>query len=482
MMSNDQFDLAPESLRALLQQMSEFIVEAFAAEPHDPIMSPIAGQQLRAHFSAAAPRAGTPPTDVIRECRELLRNGVRKNGHPRFFAYVCGSADPIGVLADMLASALNQNVTAWRSAPTAAEFERQVLRWIDELVGFHAAGHGILVSGGSAANFTAIACAIASAQAAPARPASEQLTIYLSREAHLSLAKAARVLGIREDYVRMIPTDERRRLQSIALQRQIEYDLAAGLTPACVCASAGTANTGAIDPLDEIADICARHSVYLHIDGAYGAPAAMTRDYRWMQQSFARADSLSLDPHKWLFAPIDVGCLLLRDAAASQHAFSLHSEYTAVTQTDPIEQFAFFDHGLELSRRFRALKVWMILKTRGADAIARVIERNIALRRYLDERVASEPGLEALGSDLSISCFRFVAPHVTDGDATNRLNQQILERLLASGRMYLSPTTLEGRYALRVCIVNFRTKQSDIDELIDQVLSEGNDLLRHSAP
>ena len=194
-----------------------------------------------------------------------------------------------------------------------------------------------------------------------------------------------------------------------------------------------------------------------------------------MAAAFARADSLSLDPHKWLFAPFDVGCVLYRDEEASRRMFSLVGEYAAVSLTGAIESYAFFDHGPELSRRFRALKVWMILKVRGVDAIARVIAENVALRRKLDERVAAEPCLEPLGSELSISCFRYVPEGWSDGEALNGLNRRILETLNAEGQVYMSPTTLDGRYSLRVAIVNFRTAASDVDFLVDEVLRLGGD-------
>ncbi|MFQ5490812.1 MAG: pyridoxal phosphate-dependent decarboxylase family protein, partial [Phycisphaerae bacterium] len=336
------------------------MAESLGAEPADPVLEPISGADLRRLLDEPLPSKGCPPEAVLRLCRDILIRYNRRNGHPDFFAYVCASADPIGVLADALASAMNQNVTAWRSAPPAAELERRVIAWLDEMVGFAGPGHGLLVGGGSAANFNALAAAILNV--ADSTVSRERMTVYLSRDAHVSLSKAARLLGIQSQHIRKISLDARRRLDPAGLARQLEADRTAGLVPACICASAGTANTGAIDPLAEIADLVSGHRIWFHIDGAYGAPAAMTDDYAWMKIGFARADSLSLDPHKWLFAPLDAGCILYRDPAASARAFSVQAEYTAVSQTDPIEGFAFFDHGLELSRRFRALKVWMILK------------------------------------------------------------------------------------------------------------------------
>lgn len=474
-MSPDEpsFDLDADEFRRLGHQLVELMIEALAAERADPVLERVSGREIKDCFEEALPRAGSPPERVLDECRGALLRASRRNGHPRFFAYVCSSADPIGVLADGLTSALNQNLTAWRSAPAAAIVERLVIRWLDQLSGFAGGGQGILVSGGSAANFQALACAVSLAEE-QAEGDRRRLTVYLSRQAHLSLAKAARLLGLAPEHVRRIDVDADRRLRVDLLERQLQDDLAADLVPAAICASAGTTNTGAIDPLDEIADLAACHRLWLHVDGAYGAPAATVPEYRWMARGFARADSLTLDPHKWLFTPIDVGCLLLRTAEVAKQTFRLDGEYLRVTQTDPIESHAFFDHGAEVTRRFRALKVWMIFKTRGTDAIAAAIGRNIALRRRLDEHVRAHPRLELLGSDLSITCFRYLPHGGSDGEAVDDLNRRILETLVAEGRFFMSPTTLEGRYALRVCIVSFRTTERDVDQLIDEIARIGD--------
>jgi glutamate/tyrosine decarboxylase-like PLP-dependent enzyme len=288
-------------------------------------------------------------------------------------------------------------------------------------------------------------------------------------------------LGISKKHIRLIAVDDARRIRLDALAQQIRDDVVHGLWPTAVCASAGTANTGTIDPLEAVADLCTDLAVELglglrlwfHIDGAYGAPAVITDEYAWMARAFCRADSLSLDPHKWLFAPIDVGCLLLRDEAIAKATFSWDSEYTKVIETDPIEKYAFFDHGLEMTRRFRGLKVWSILKARGAAGLRAAIAGNIRVRAHLDARVAAEPRLESLGSDLSISCFRYQPATECSPSALNQLNQTILETIVAEGNAFMSPTTLDGRYALRICIVNFRTREQDVDFLLDEVLRVG---------
>ncbi|MCH9651402.1 MAG: aminotransferase class V-fold PLP-dependent enzyme [Deltaproteobacteria bacterium] len=470
------FDLSSEEFRRLGYGLVDKMAELLENESRDPVITETTGAQSRDLWNEPLPQAGTPFEELLAGPVAAITKTCRKNGHPRFFGYVSASADPVGVLADALASVLNQNMTAWRSAPGAAALERQVVRWLGELTGFQGGGHGLLTSGGSMANSIALSCALARTQQRAELPPEDRsgLTLYLSRESHLSMPKAALALGIPPANIRRVDVDENRRLRLDSLQDRLRADLAAGLLPFCVCASAGTANTGIIDPLEEIARLCTEHDLWFHIDGAYGAPAVLTEDYRWMARAFSQADSLSLDPHKWLFAPLDVGCVLLRDSEASRRAFSHQTEYVAVQQTDPYESFAFFDHGPELSRRFRALKVWMILKARGTDALAAAIDNNIQLRRHLDSRIAHHPQLELLGSDLSISCFRFLPNSTTPAETLNALNRRILETLVREGRLFMSPTALEGRYSLRICIVNFRTTKPDIDFLLDEVLRVGN--------
>lgn len=489
-----------ETLRQLGHATVDLMLEIIATEREDPVAPRISGEESRAMIDEPVPTDPTPPVELIGQIRQNLIPGHRRNGHPRFLGYVCSSADPVGAFADAIASACNQNVTSWRSAPGATEMERLVVRWLSEWIGFGGDGHGQLVAGGSSANLVAVACALSTAVEPTSEASSgrrtadgeppesrrarsltprDRLTTYVSDQAHLSMAKAFHICGVPEANQRLVPTDHERRMLPDALDEMISKDLDRGLVPAVVCASAGTANTGAVDPLEEIAEVCNRRSVWLHVDGAYGAPAATTPEHSWMRRGLAAADSMSIDPHKWLFVPLDAGCVLLRDERCSRAAFAFDSEYARVMQSEPIERFAFFDHGIDLSRRARALKVWMILKAHGTREISRVIASNIALRAYLDRRISAEPELELLGSGLSISCFR-VVPVVrgaeTDPGVLDELNRSLLDQLLAEGRSYMSPTTLEGRFSLRVCIVSFRTRQSDMDLLLDDVLRIGREL------
>lgn len=468
--ARSELDMPVARFRQLGGDMLELAAQWLTAEPDAPVLRHCSGVELAALFEQPPPEQGLDESALLAELRDKVLRHSRHNGHPRQFAHVCASPDPVGALADLLASAINQNVTSWRSAPAAATVERQVLRWLDALVGFDGGGHGLLLGGGSAANLHALGAAVEHALRRHPGTARERLVLYTSCETHLSLAKAARFLGV--GHVRSLAVDAARRLPPDTLRAALAADRAAGLVPALVAASAGTANAGSIDPLTQLAAVCAETGVWFHVDGAYGAPAALTPAYAFLREGFARADSLSLDPHKWLYAPFDTGVLLVRDPQRLRDAYADTSEYITVTETAPLESHAFWDYGMELSRRFRALKLWLMFKLRGVDAYRRAIADNIALREYLDRRIRAEAELEPLASDLSISCFRY-RPAGADAAALDRINAAIQAHLLATGEIVLSPTTLDGRYSLRVCIVNFRSRRADIDWLLERVLAFG---------
>ena len=466
-------DMSPAQFRQLGGELLGLAAQWLADEASAPVLRRCSGVDLAGMFEQAPPEEGIDDAALLAELRDKVLRYSRHNGHPRQFAHVCASPDPLGALADLLASTINQNITAWRSSPAAVTVERQVLRWLDALVGFDGGGHGLLLGGGSAANLHALGAAVDRTLRRHPEARREHLVLYTSRETHLSLAKAARFLGV--GHVRALPVDVERRLQPATLRAALAQDRDNGLIAAMVAASAGTANAGSIDPLVGLAAVCRDAGAWFHVDGAYGAPAALTPAYAFLREGFAQADSLSIDPHKWLFAPFDTGVLLVRDPQWLRAAYSETSEYISVTETDPLESHAFWDYGMELSRRFRALKLWMMFKLRGVAAYRRAIADNIALREYLDGRVQAERELELLASDLSISCFRY-RPAGADAATLDRINAAIQSRLLATGEVTLSPTTLDGRYSLRVCIVNFRTRRADIDWLVEHVLGFGREL------
>ncbi|HJZ79396.1 MAG TPA: pyridoxal-dependent decarboxylase [Pyrinomonadaceae bacterium] len=475
---NSSLDIDDERLRDLAAKFVTTVNDYFARVADARVFPEVTGQQLRDTFAVPPPLAPEPLEKIIRDCDAVIA-GSRHNGHPRFFGYVASPATPAGAFADLLASALNATVTSWRSSPAPTEVERTVVRWLGSLIGFDEQAQGLLTSGGSMANLTALLIAHRVKADAPVartgvRGTSSPMTIYASDQVHLSIAKAADILGLGQDHVRLLPSDDRFCLDTRALRDAIESDRCRGLKPFCVIGSAGTAATGAIDSLAEIARVARENDLWFHIDGAYGAPAAMTANYRSMFAGLELADSISLDPHKWLYTPVDCGCLLFHDAAAARQAFVTDADYIRVHELAEIESFAFWDYGIELSRRFRALKVWLTLKYYGAARLMAAIRDDIAMAHYLAERVQADPQFELLAPvQLSICCFRYVPARLRSqlenegreqsNTELNRLNERIMQRVQRGGRAYLSSAMLRGQFALRACIINFRTTRADID-------------------
>jgi glutamate/tyrosine decarboxylase-like PLP-dependent enzyme len=408
----------------------------------------------------ALPPDGESVEELLAACADVLAAGRRTT--PAFFGYVQSPPAPVGVAADLLASAADQNLTSWRSGPAAAAVEHQTLRWLGEFVGFDARATGILVSGGSAANLTALLIALH----AVAGPDDDRraMRVYASAETHFSVAKAAAALGVG---FAPVAVDRDRRLDPAALRTAIASDRAAGLMPICVVANAGTTSTGAVDPLDAVATLAADAGVWMHVDGAYGAPAAAVPACHPLFDGLDRADSLCIDAHKWLYAPVDCSALLVHDAAATARAFGAGADdYVRILATQPAETFAFWDHGLELSRRFRALKLWATLRFYGARRLAAAIGEDIRVAAHLAELIAAAEDFELLaGPGLSICCFRHAPAHV-DEPALDAHNERILQALQRDGRVYLSNATVDGQFALRACITNFRSTRADVERVL----------------
>jgi glutamate/tyrosine decarboxylase-like PLP-dependent enzyme len=297
------------------------------------------------------------------------------------------------------------------------------------------------------------------------------MTIYASEEVHMSIPKAADILGFGRDQVRTIACDERQRMRVDLLASRIEADLREGLRPFCVVGSAGTVNTGVVDPLNDIANVAAEFGLWFHVDGAYGAPGVLDQRKRRVVAGLERADSVSLDPHKWLYVPVDAGCLLFRNAEAAMAAFSTEdADYIKTHGYSDEEAFAFWDYGVELSRRFRALKVWLTLQYYGTRRIAEAIAEDISLAAYLGELVSNADDFELLAPvELSICCFRYVPRSGMSDAELNQLNEHIMALVQKGGRAYVSNATVNGRFALRACITNFRTTKADIEETVEAI-------------
>src|SRR5439155_1199040 len=432
----------------------------------------VRAEQVARAFEAPLPEAGlrAGALDALGEVLALSRAPTS-----RFYGYVLGSGEPVAALADLLASVLNQNVTAWRSAPAAVTIERHLVESLASALGCDGFT-GSLCGGGSMANLMGLAMARETrlpANEAGARPG----VVYASSEAHMSIGKAMALLGLGRESLSLIDAGDDYRLDPEALREAVAADRAAGRTPLAVVATAGTVNTGAIDPLADISSVCREQELWLHVDGAYGALAALAIPEAF--RGLAAADSLSLDPHKWLYQPLDCGLLLYRSQDAARRAFSFTGDYAKSLASDPVEAFAFFDESVELSRRFRALKLWLSLRYHGLAAFRSAIHSDLRHAQQLADAIEHTPELELLAPvALSAVCFRHRGG---DGRAIdlNALNTAILKNIIDRGRVYLSNTSIRGHFSLRACFVNHRTTDSDVAQVIPEVLSAARGILQH---
>ena len=438
--------------------------------------------EIRQHLDAAIPHEGRTFDDLLATFRDVIVRFSRHNGHPRMFGYVQSPGTAIAAFADLLASFLNANLTAWRSAPAAVELERLTIDWIKEIVGFERDAAGLFVSGGSLANLSALAAARQQRLQRPlsgARPATaERLRFYVSRETHHSIAKGAALLGFAPECLREVATRPNGTIDPGQLVASIRQDERDGAAPFAIVATAGTVMTGAVDPLNDLANIAAEYDLWMHVDACYGGFAALAPSLKPLLRGIERADSVALDPHKWLYLPVDCGCVLYRDAASARNAFAHDAAYTRVIDQQADEAFAYWDYGPELSRRFRALKVWMLLKGVGLRRLGEAIEENAACARHLEKLVHASDDFEMLAPvELSIFCFRYLPqslkPPPRHESAIDNFNERLLVALQRDGSSYLSNAVVNGRFALRGCVINYRTTKRDIEILLDDLRRVG---------
>ncbi len=486
-MTKPRFDLPPDELRRL----GGLAADAVAAHREGLLDRPVFGKVGKGAslFDEPLPEEGRPFEEVLAFVREHVLPFPMGNSHPRFYGFINATADPVGIMADFLAAGMNPN--CWGGDHAAIHVELRALAWLAAMVGYPASAEGILVSGGSMANFTALAAARRAMTPGNVReeglsgPGRPRLTVYASDQVHSCVDKAVDLLGIGTNQLRKIPTDERFRIRVDELEKAIATDRREGLLPAIVVGNAGTVNTGAIDPLDALADLCRRESLWFHADGAYGALASTVPALKPLFAGMERADSLATDPHKWLYSPYEVGATLVREPGRLSAAFRRFPEYLATDPESPFPGPAWYaERGVELSRGFKALKVWMGLKTHGRRAYADQIASDVKLARFLSDAVDRRPDFERLAEPvLSIANFRFRPADRELGDAElDRINRSIIHRLVGEGTFFLAPTVLKGRTALRVSITNFRTREEDLLFLLDEAARIGNSLVGSSTP
>jgi glutamate/tyrosine decarboxylase-like PLP-dependent enzyme len=457
----------------------DLVAEYLDRLPAQPVFQPVPADVAESWLETPVPREGESADRVLDRFAADVARFPFGNGHPRFYGWVNSPPAVIGIMADALAATMNPSVAGGNHA--AVWIERQVLEWFKALVGFPTESMGLLVSGGSAAAITALNVARYEACArhgwdVRARGVQQfgrdgkKLLVYKSAEGHGCNQKAVELLGLGSDGLRIVPADATLRMNVGALEEMLTDDLAGGHLPVAVIASGGTVNTGAIDPIGDIADVCARYGVWLHVDAAYGGAAIITSRYRDALAPLARADSIALDPHKWMYLPVDAGLVMVRNSVAMRNAFSLVPSYLRTDGNLRGVQGPtwFSEYGPEQTRPFRALKVWAALRYFGVDGYRELIDHDLALADHLAHRVRSTPDFALWEpTSLSIVCFRVVPPR--SNDSVDALNKQILEDLQLGGDGFLSGTTLGGRFWLRACIVNPLATTSDIDAVFDAV-------------
>jgi aromatic-L-amino-acid decarboxylase len=429
------------------------------------------------------PENGTSASELVTKASDLLINHSLFNGHPKFFGYITSSPTQIGALADLLAAAVNPNVGANILSPMATGIEKQTVKWLAEFIGVSTTYSGLLVSGGNMANFTGFLAARTAKAPKNLKEdglanASEEMVFYCSKATHTWLEKAAVLFGHGTKAIQWIPTWSDNKMNTEVLLQTIKDDATNGKKPFLVIGNAGDVSTGVVDNLAEIAAICKAYNLWFHIDGAYGIPAAAIPKYKMLFDGFQQADSIALDPHKWLYAPLEAGCILVKNPQHLIDTYSTHAAYYNFDNSIDEPALNYYEYGFQNSRGFRALKVWMALQQVGKKGYVKMINEDIELAQLLFDEAQKHEELEAVTQNLSITTLRYVpANYVQDEklDETyfNTLNEKLLNELQRGGEMFLSNAVIADKYCLRACIVNFRTSKKDIHEVIEIIVREG---------
>lgn len=461
-------DRPKEEFRKVLHQTSDYIADYYDSIPTRKIFSGGTPESVRAAFDEPLPESGMAIEEILQTRIPKVYDSSTLSISPRFFGYVISGGTQIGVVAEMLSAALNCNQGKWHLTPAGTEIERLVIRWINDFIGYREDAGGVIVSGGSMANLTCLAVARLKAGkedvSAEGLFASPKLTLYASAETHSCVEKSMDMLGLGRKQMRKVPVEEDCTIQLAELERMIRQDIAEGYQPFCIVGNAGTVNTGAVDDLSALADIAARYKLWLHVDGAYGGPASAVSLTEAMFQGIERADSLAFDPHKWLQIPFEAGCALVRSWKDLRDTYSLIPDYLRSETSD--DRFDYFEHGFQLSRNFKALKIWLTFLTYGAGGLRRVIEDNIVTMRYLGGLIDKSPDFELLAPvTLSIACFRFHPAGVPE-QVLDELNLALANAIESDGRFFLTNTRVHGKVALRACCINHRADKTVVEELL----------------
>jgi glutamate/tyrosine decarboxylase-like PLP-dependent enzyme len=473
-------DLA--EFRRLAHVSVDLVADYLAGIRAEPVFRPMTPEQRRRLTDQQLTEHGVAPATLVADFAEHMLPYAMGNGHPRFFGWVNSPPAPVGIIAELLAAAQDPSCDVGDIAPLY--LESATVRWLAELVGYPADGTGILVSGGSVATLTGLAAARqwlaetdgwdVRADGVVGAPTGRPL-LYLSAEAHSSVRKAVELLGLGHRAIREVPTDGRYRLDVGRLRAMVAADRAAGHRPFCVVATAGTTNTGAVDRFDAVADVCAEEGLWLHVDGAYGAVGALHPELRDVYAGLGRADSLTIDPHKWLSVPVECGCVLVRDPEVLRRTFTLVPPYLFLEEGKGIGgPPSYAEYGLQQTRGFRALKLWMTLAHAGRRGLTDLVVRHVALARQLADLIVAAPDLElAAPVQLSVVCFRYLGAGVRDDAELDALNRAIEVLVQDDGRAFLTSTVLDGRFVLRASVLHHSTTADDVRALLGVVRELG---------
>ncbi len=468
-------ELTPDELRKLGYAVIDEMVNHYYGMMDEAVTHTADRATLESLLREPIPQRPTPPEQVLEQAINDVFGHVMYTEHPRFFAFVPSPSNAVSAIADMLAAGYNAFAGTWLEASGAAMVEVQTLEWLLELVGLPTdTGGGIFTSGGSLANLTALHAA----RHAHCADDDTRGVIYYSDQTHSSVDRATRIMGLRPGQVRRLPSDGDFRLRVDDLRRAIAADRANGLTPFCVVANAGTTNTGTVDPLIELADLCAEETIWLHVDAAYGGASVLSEQHKSLLAGIERADSVTVDPHKWLFQPYELGCLLVRDRRKLRQAFLLVPEYLKDTDKGE-ENVNFYDYGVQLTRGFRALKLWMSLKVFGLDAFRQAVDWGFEQAEIAAQFLAQNPRWQVVaGPQMGVINFRYVPEREMSPEAVDALQQAIVNEIVASGWAMIATTILKGKKVIRLVLINPRTTTDDIRETIDRLAASGERLSR----
>lgn len=477
-------EIGKEAFKRIGYQLIDTVAQFIDTIEEKPVTTGESPNQLQAILGTSSlPEQGTPADELLAKTAELVLKHSLLNGHPKFLGYITSSPAPIGAFADLLAATVNPNVGAQILSPIATEIEKQTVKWLAEFIGVSPAYGGLLVSGGNMANFTAFLAARTAKTPATLKEeglstAAPKLLVYCSKATHTWIEKAAILFGHGTKSIRWIPTDAANKMDNDVLESTIKNDLKEGYQPFMVVGTAGDVSTGVVDDLSVIAGICKTYDLWFHVDGAYGIPAAVIPELKPLFDGIKEADSIALDPHKWLYSPLEAGCTLVKNSKHLLDTYSSHPAYYNFSSGEEALAQNYYEYGLQNSRGFRALKVWLTLQQVGRNGYAKLISEDISLSKLLFELASNHAELEAITQNLSITTLRYTPVGYTQPTETNEaylntLNEALLNELQQSGDVFLSNAIVGEKYCLRGCIVNFRTSKKDVEEIIEIIVREG---------